>query len=266
MTARARRALGRRVWLRAMAVEVLRGLSPATASTARASWPRTSRSCSTSARGGGPRASCTSRSSIPTMVRAPWPVPRIDTVGELAERFELDPGSSRGWRTCAGSSARWRTAGCATTPTCACRAAVRPAARDRASEGAAEGDPAPRSCARSSPGSRSTTPRTGSSAGARRARTPPCTWAAASSCGSTSRTSSPRVTRRARLRDLPHRRLSRGRRAHADGAVHERGAARRSRSTGTTGSRGASPRRTCRRARRPRPRWRTSRPSGSTAG
>lgn len=28
----------------------------------------------------------------PRMVRAPWPVPRIDTTGELAERFELDPG------------------------------------------------------------------------------------------------------------------------------------------------------------------------------
>ena len=28
----------------------------------------------------------------PATVRAPWPVPRIDTVGELAERFELDPG------------------------------------------------------------------------------------------------------------------------------------------------------------------------------
>jgi RNA-directed DNA polymerase len=28
----------------------------------------------------------------PRMVRSPWPVPRIDTTGELAERFELDPG------------------------------------------------------------------------------------------------------------------------------------------------------------------------------
>jgi hypothetical protein len=26
------------------------------------------------------------------MIRSPWPVPRIDTTGELAERFELDPG------------------------------------------------------------------------------------------------------------------------------------------------------------------------------
>src|SRR5689334_25443753 len=28
----------------------------------------------------------------PRMVRSPWPVPRIDTTGELAERFELDAG------------------------------------------------------------------------------------------------------------------------------------------------------------------------------
>jgi hypothetical protein len=28
----------------------------------------------------------------PAVVRAPWPVPRIDTVGELADRLELDPG------------------------------------------------------------------------------------------------------------------------------------------------------------------------------
>ncbi len=28
----------------------------------------------------------------PRMVRSPWPVPRIDTTGALAERFELDPG------------------------------------------------------------------------------------------------------------------------------------------------------------------------------
>src|SRR3954462_2156570 len=26
------------------------------------------------------------------MIRSPWPVPRIDTPGDLAERFELDPG------------------------------------------------------------------------------------------------------------------------------------------------------------------------------
>jgi hypothetical protein len=28
----------------------------------------------------------------PAVVRASWPVPRIDTVGELADRLELDPG------------------------------------------------------------------------------------------------------------------------------------------------------------------------------
>jgi hypothetical protein len=28
----------------------------------------------------------------PRMIRSPWPVPRIDTPGDLAERFELDPG------------------------------------------------------------------------------------------------------------------------------------------------------------------------------
>ena len=75
-----------------------------------------------------------------------------------------------------------------------------------------------------------------------------------------------RRDRRARVRDLPHRGLSRVGRAHADRAVHQRRPDGASRSPGTTGSRAASPRRTCRRARRPRRRWPTSRPSGSTAG
>ncbi len=74
-----------------------------------------------------------------------------------------------------------------------------------------------------------------------------------------------RRRRRARVRHLPHGRLSGGRRAHADRAVHERGAGRASRSPATTGSPAAWPRRTCRRARPRHRRSRTSPRSGSTA-
>ena len=60
-------------------------------------------------------------------------------------------------------------------------------------------------------------------------------------------------------------RLPGGRRARAHRAVHERRAARASPSRATGGSRAGWRRRTCRRARRPRPRWPTSPRSRSTA-
>jgi hypothetical protein len=92
MAARARRAVGRRAWPRAVALAVLEAYRD----------PPQDRPRELAAyiaivleeRRRPPRVTRILREPIfhPAVVRAPWPVPRIDTVGELAERFELDPG------------------------------------------------------------------------------------------------------------------------------------------------------------------------------
>ena len=92
MAARGRHAVGRRGWLRAVAVEVLAAYKR----------PPLDRQRELAAyiaivleeRPRRPRVARVLHEPIchPAVVRAPWPVPRIDTVGDLAERLELDPG------------------------------------------------------------------------------------------------------------------------------------------------------------------------------
>jgi len=92
MASRGCRAIGRRTWLRDVAVEVIaayrdpprdrpRELAAyiAIVLEERRRRPRVPRVLY-------------EFTAHPAVVRAPWPVPRIDTVGELAERLELDPG------------------------------------------------------------------------------------------------------------------------------------------------------------------------------
>ncbi len=92
MTARARRAVGRRVWLRTVALEVLeayhrppldrpRELSAYVEIVIDELAPRTL-----------PPRVLREPLFHPATVHAPWPVPRIDTTGELASFLELEPG------------------------------------------------------------------------------------------------------------------------------------------------------------------------------
>ena len=165
----------------------------------------------------------------------------------------------------ARARARGRRRAPAPLPLRAPAAQDRPAAGDRAPEAAAEGAAAasPARAAGLDPGPR------------RRARLRPRALGGlarlAAHRAPRGRPARPRGLlrrrdRRARVRDLPHRGLSRVGRARVDGALHQRRPGGRVGLRATTGSRAASPRRTCRRARRPPRRWPTSRPSGSTAG
>jgi RNA-directed DNA polymerase len=92
MTLRARRALGRRVWLRTLALEVLaayhhppldrpRELSAYVEIVLDELSPRRL-----------PQRVLWQPLSHPETVRAPWPVPRIDTLGDLAEFLDLEVG------------------------------------------------------------------------------------------------------------------------------------------------------------------------------
>ena len=92
MAARGRRAVGRRTWLRGVAVEVLAAYERPPRDR-----PRELAAYIAIVLEERPRAPRVARVlhewiAHPATVRAPWPVPRIDTVGELAERLELDPG------------------------------------------------------------------------------------------------------------------------------------------------------------------------------
>jgi hypothetical protein len=92
MAARGRRAVGRRTWLREVAVEVLAAYER----------PPRDRPRELAAyiaivledRRRRPRVARVLHEPIvhPAPVRMPWPVPWIDTVGELADRLELDAG------------------------------------------------------------------------------------------------------------------------------------------------------------------------------
>ncbi len=92
MAARGRSAIGRRTWLRDVALEVMAAYDR----------PPRDRPRELAAyiaivleeRPRSPRVARVLHEWIahPTTVRAPWPVPRIDSVGELAERLELDAG------------------------------------------------------------------------------------------------------------------------------------------------------------------------------
>ena len=75
-------------------------------------------------------------------------MPRIDTVGELAERFELDAGQLAWLADVRGLERRSPTERLRNYRYSRHPRDARPAARDRAAEAAAEGDPALRSCAR----------------------------------------------------------------------------------------------------------------------
>jgi hypothetical protein len=92
MTARARRALGRRMWLRTVALEVLaayhhppldrpRELSAYVEIVLEELSPRRL-----------PRRVLRQPLFHPETVRSPWPVPRLDTVGDLAEFLDLEVG------------------------------------------------------------------------------------------------------------------------------------------------------------------------------
>ena len=152
---------------------------------------------------------------------------------------------------------------CATTRYVRVPRASGPAARDRAPEGAAEGDPAldPARAPGLDPGPRRRArvrPRA-----ARRARMRARTSGGAWSSGSISRTSSPRcpparvygIFRTAGYPEAVAHTLT----GLCTNVVPDRRVGRRA-----SGSPAAWPRRTCRRARRPRPRWPTSPPTGST--
>jgi RNA-directed DNA polymerase len=105
MPRRARRAVGRRVWLQAVALEVLEAYHR----------PPLDRPRELSAYVEivldelSPR-----RQPLfhPETVRAPWPLPRIDTVGDLAEFLLLKVRELEWFATCAASSAWWPTISC----------------------------------------------------------------------------------------------------------------------------------------------------------
>ena len=179
----------------AVALRGAGGLPPRRRSTARASSPPTSRSRSRSCRGAPrvpPRVLRRAARFTPRWAPRRWPVPRIDTVGDLAAFLELDAGAARVVRRRARARARrCATSGCATTATLRVpraagppRVIERPKPRLKALQ---RRDPARDPRLRS----RSTTPRTGSSAG-RSARThaAPHVGPARGRPRSTSRTSS----------------------------------------------------------------------------
>ena len=251
---------------RASAVEPSCGLSPPAAGPSARAGARTSRWCCERCRRAPRMPPRVLREPIfhPEMVRARWPVPRIDTVGDLAAWLALEVGELEWFADVRGlervvDDERLRHYRYAHLPrkTGPPRVIERPKPRLKALQrrilhelldwipvhDAAHGFVRGRSArlarlaAHRPPRGRPARPR-----GLLRRR-----------------------DRRARVRDLPHGRLSRVGRAHADRAVHQRRPAGASRSPGTTGSRAVSRRRTFRRARRPRRRWPTSRPSGSTA-
>ena len=101
-----------------------RGLSPSTARPP-ASWPPTSRRSGRAA--AAPRAAARALAPLfhPAMGFARWPVPRIDTVGDLAGSWGWNWACSSGSRTCAGSSG-WRRRAVAPLPL---QAVPRPPAR-----------------------------------------------------------------------------------------------------------------------------------------
>ena len=124
---------GRRAWLRAVARRGPARPTTGRRSTARASSPPTSRSCSTSCRRAGcRRGCCASRSFHPETVRAPWPVPRIDTVGDLAAFLGARCRRARVVRRRARARARGRRRAPAPLPLRAPAAGGRAAAGDRA--------------------------------------------------------------------------------------------------------------------------------------
>ena len=77
----------------------------------------------------------------PEMAPTRWPVPRIDTVGDLAVRLELDPGQLAWLADVKGSSAG-RSGKLRNYTYVHVLATARSAARAGAPEAAAEGDPA----------------------------------------------------------------------------------------------------------------------------
>ena len=115
MAARAR--LGARAPRVAAARRRSRCSPPITArrSTGRASSPRTSRCVLERRAPAALRACCTSRSSTPRWSARRWPVPRIDTVGDLAARLELDAGQLAWLADVRGLERPARPSGCATT-------------------------------------------------------------------------------------------------------------------------------------------------------
>ena len=191
---------------------------------------------------------------------------RSTRVGELAERLELDPGQLAWLADVRGLERMAPTSACATTATCSIPRAGGPAAGDRAPEAAAEGAPAldPQRDPVLDPGPR------------RRPRLRPRPLGAHAR---RARTSARRVVVRLDLEDF-FAAVTAGRVygifrtagypeavAHTlTGPVHERRAAPRESGRRALPARApAGRRRTCRRARRPRPRWPTSPRSGSTA-
>ena len=258
---------GRRAWLRRVALEVLDAYHrPPLDRPRELGGLRRDRARRAARRRGCRRACCASRCFTRRWAARRWPVPRIDTVGDLAELLELDAGQLAWLADVRGLERDGARRAAAPLPLrAACRATHGPPRVIERPEAAAEGDPAPdpARAAGLDPGPRR--PRTGSSAAARRARTPRVHTGRRVVVRLDLEDFFAGVDRRAGVRDLPHGRLSGGGRAHADRAVHERRAGRASPSPGTAGSRAGSRRRTCRRARRPRPRWPTSPRSGSTA-
>src|SRR5262245_28256792 len=92
MEARARRAIGRRTWLADVIAQVLLAYHRAPRDR-----PRELAAYITIVLQERPRPPRVARVRHepffhPQTVRAPWPVPTIDTVGDLAERLELDAG------------------------------------------------------------------------------------------------------------------------------------------------------------------------------
>ena len=221
MAEQARLALGKRVWLKRVAGEVLEAYHRPPRDR-----PRELAAFIATRLDGVRRPPRVLREPIFHTEMAPsrWPVPRIDTVGDLAERLELDPGQlawladvkgleRRADREAAQLHLRARPAGDGA------------AARAGAPEAAAEGDPAldpARAAGLDSAARRRARVRQGSlGPHARRSAHRPPGGPRAGPRGLL------RVRRRgARLRHLPHRGLSGGRRAHADRAVHERRACR----------------------------------------
>ena len=195
-----------------------------------------------------------------------WPVPRIDTVGDLAAWLELEPGELAWFADVRGLERVRRDERLRHYRYSRCRADGPPRVIERPKPRLKE---IQRRILRraAATGSRSTTPRTASCAGAPRAPTPRCTSGGAWSSGSTSRTSSPAVTA-ARVFGIFRTAGYPEAVAHAlTGLCTNVVPVDASRSPGHWPARAPRwRRRTCRRARRPRPRWRTWRRSGSTAG
>jgi hypothetical protein len=92
MTARARRAVGRRAWLRTVALEVLETYHRAPLDRPRELSAYVEIVLDELSPRRLPRRVLRQPLFHPEMIRAPWPVPRIDTLGDLAAFLELEVG------------------------------------------------------------------------------------------------------------------------------------------------------------------------------